>query len=97
MDKRLPHQQFQAPRSMQMYNEKILSVTLKKRQMKKDKDCCADTKSRLEKKNLTIPRLELIATHMAANLLSNAEIALCKYPIPNCYGWSDNTTVLFWL
>ena len=34
---------------------------------------------------------------MATNLLSNAKIALCKYPIPGCYGWSGSTTALFWL
>ena len=55
------------------------------------------SKSRLAKKNITIPRLELIATHMATNLLSNAKIALRKYPIRNCYGWSGSTIVLFWL
>ena len=55
------------------------------------------SKSRLAKKNLTILRLELIATHLATNLLSNGKIALRKYPIPNCYGWSASTTVLFWL
>ena len=55
------------------------------------------SKSRPAKKNLTIPRLELIATHMAINLLFNAKIALSKYPIPNCFGWSDTTTVLSWL
>ena len=33
---------------------------------------------------------------MNTNLLSIAKIALRKYPIPNCYGWSDSTTVLFW-
>ena len=55
------------------------------------------SKSRLAKKNLTIPQLQLIATHMAANQLSNAKIALRKYPILSCYGWSDSTTALFWL
>ena len=55
------------------------------------------SKSRLSKKNFTIPRLELIAANMATNLLSNAKLALCKNQIPNCYGWLDNTTVLFWL
>ena len=39
----------------------------------------------------------MIAAHMATNLLSNAQVALRRYPIPNCYGWSDSTTVLFWL
>ena len=47
------------------------------------------------KKNLTIPRLKLIAAHMATNLLSNGKIDLSKYPIPNCYGWSDSITVLY--
>ena len=32
------------------------------------------SKSRLSKKNFTIPRLELIAAHLATNLLSNAKI-----------------------
>ena len=51
------------------------------------------SKSRLSKKNLTIQQLEMIAAHMVTNLLSNAKAALQKYPIPNCYGWSDSTTV----
>ena len=51
----------------------------------------------MSKKNLIIPRLELIAARMATNLLSNAKIALCKYPVPGCYGWSGSTTALFWL
>ena len=67
--------------------------------------CCGSAKSQglltsksgLSKKNLTIPRLELIAAHMATNLLSCGKIALRKYLIPNCYGWSDSTAVLFWL
>ena len=55
------------------------------------------SKSRISKKNLTIPRLELVAAQMAAKLLSNARTALKKYSISECYGWSDSTTVLFWL
>ena len=55
------------------------------------------SKSRLSKKNLAIPRLELVAARMATNLLSNAKIALHKYPILNCYGWSNSTAVLFWM
>ena len=34
------------------------------------------SKSRLLKKDITIPRLELIATHMAANLATNIKVAL---------------------
>ena len=41
------------------------------------------SKTRLAKKILTIPRLELIATHMDTNLLSNIKKALRKYPIRN--------------
>lgn len=33
-------------------------------------------KSRLAKENLTIPRLELVAAHMAANLVDNVRTAL---------------------
>ena len=32
---------------------------------------------------------------MATNLLSSGKIDLSKYPIPNCYGWSDSITVLY--
>ena len=66
-------------------------------QLKEKSSGLLTSKSRLAKKNLTIPRLELIATHMDTNLLSNVKTALHKYPIRNCYGWSDSTTVLFWL
>ena len=66
-------------------------------QVKEKSQGLLTSKSRLAKKNLTIPPLALIATHMATNLLSNAKIALRKYPIRNCYGWSDSTTVLFWM
>ena len=111
--KGLPHQQIEVPRSMPMYNEKMRPVPFMLLQTLVQRECAAvyavvdqlkgksqgllTSKSRLAKKNLTILRLELIATHMATNLLSNARIALHKYPIPNCYGWSDSTKVLFWL
>ena len=111
--KGLPHQQIEVPRSIPMYNEKMRSVPFMLLQTPVQRECAAvyavvdqlkgksqgllTSKSRLAKKNLTIPLLELIATHMATNLLSNAKIALRKYPFPNCYGWSDSTTVLFWL
>ena len=41
------------------------------------------SKSRLAKKDQTIPRLELIAVHMGANLLENARSALKRYPVNN--------------
>ena len=54
-------------------------------------------KSRLAKKNLTIPRLELVAAHMAANLVDNARTALEGYPITSVHGWSDSTVALHWI
>ena len=93
-----------------MYNEKIRSVTLDASskgacaavyavvdQLKEKSQGLLKSKSRLPKKSLTIPRLELIAARMATNLLSSAKIALHKIPISNCYGSSDSTTVLFLL
>ena len=52
------------------------------------------SKSKLAKKKLAIPRLKLISTYLATNLLPNAKVTLCKCLIANCYGWSDSTTVL---
>ena len=43
-------------------------------------------KSRLTKKNLTIPRLELVAAHMTANLVDNVRTALEGYPIKSVHG-----------
>ena len=55
------------------------------------------SKSRLSKKDQTIPRLELIAVHMGANIMENARCALKRYPVKNWYGWTDSTVVLHWL
>ena len=55
------------------------------------------SKSRLAKKNQTIPRLELIAVHMGANLMSNVREILKRYPVKGTYGWTDSTVVLYWL
>ena len=55
------------------------------------------TKSRLARKNLSIPRLELVAAHMSANLAENIKICLSKLNIREIYPWSDSTTVLHWL
>ena len=37
-------------------------------------------KSRIAKRNLTIPRLELVAGHMAVNLVTNVQAALSTQP-----------------
>ncbi|KAL9976916.1 hypothetical protein ACROYT_G014258 [Oculina patagonica] len=54
------------------------------------------SKSRLSKQNLTIPRLELVAGHMAANLAVNVRDALqnCN-PVIHC--WLDSTVALYWI
>ena len=54
------------------------------------------SKSRLSKKNLTIPRLELVAGHMAVNLAINVRDALqsCD-PVLHC--WLDSTIALYWI
>ena len=55
------------------------------------------SKSRLAKKNLTIPRLELIAAHMSSNLAENIKNALSSQNIRKFTAWSDSTVVLQWL
>jgi hypothetical protein len=54
-------------------------------------------KSRLAKQGLTIPRLELVSAHMAANLVSNVEIALEGFPVTVMQGWLDSTVALYWI
>ncbi|XP_028408718.1 uncharacterized protein LOC114531282 [Dendronephthya gigantea] len=56
------------------------------------------SKSRLAKKSLTIPRLELVAAHMAKNLVVNVERAIdtvVKVVAVHC--WSDSTVTLYWI
>ena len=55
------------------------------------------SKSRLAEQQLSIPSLELVATHMAANLTDNIKIALENLNIRNVFGWTDSTVVLHWL
>lgn len=54
-------------------------------------------KSRLAKKGLTIPRLELVAGHMVANLVKNVKEALEGQPLRNTHGWLDSTVALHWI
>ena len=51
-------------------------------------------KSSLTKKNLTIPKLELVAAHTTANLVDNVRTALEEYPITSVYWLSDSTVAL---
>ena len=54
-------------------------------------------KAGLAKKGLTIPRLELISAHMAANLVDNVRGALEGYVVRSVYGWEDSTVILHWI
>ena len=54
-------------------------------------------KSRLAKRDLSIPRLELVAAHMATNLLVNVCSALPKEPKPLMFAWVDSTVALHWI
>ena len=53
-------------------------------------------KSRLAKKNLTIPRLELVAGHMTVNLVTNVQAALNFLP-QETHCWLDSTVALYWI
>ena len=54
------------------------------------------SKSRLSKKNLTIPRLELVSCRMVGNLLDNIGNTLEQYSITK-QAWTDSTVCLYWL
>ena len=54
-------------------------------------------KSRLSKRDLTMPRLELVASHMTSNLVDNVGKALSRYPITGKFGWSDSSVALHWI
>ena len=53
-------------------------------------------KSRIAKRNLTIPRLELISGHMAANLVSNVQAAVNAQHL-SVHCWLDSTVALYWI
>ena len=55
------------------------------------------SKSRISKRDLTIPRLELVSTHMACNLISNVKPDLKNQNVRSVTGWTDSTVVLYWL
>ena len=55
------------------------------------------SKSRISKRDLTIPRLELVSTHMACNLISNEKPALKNQKVRSVTGWTDSNVVLRWL
>ena len=54
-------------------------------------------KARLAKRGLTIPRLELVAGHMAANLIVNVQQAVQPIITADLHCWLDSTVALFWI
>ena len=54
-------------------------------------------KSRLAKKGLKISRIELVAGHMAANLVSNVRDALEEFPLEVVYCWLNSSVALHWI
>jgi hypothetical protein len=54
-------------------------------------------KSRLAKRSLTVPRLELVGAHMAANLAVNVRNALPNVPVPSIHAWIDSVVALHWI
>ena len=54
-------------------------------------------KSRLAKRGLTILRLELVAGHMAANLITNVTKAIGKEKVTQQHCWLDSTVALYWI
>ena len=55
------------------------------------------SKSRISKRNTSIPRLELVGAHMAANMAKNLRNALHRHPIKTIVIWLDSMVVLYWL
>lgn len=54
------------------------------------------SKSRIAKRNLTIPRLELILGHMTVNLATNVQQALTDHQT-TIHCWLDSTVALYWI
>lgn len=54
-------------------------------------------KARLAKQGLTIPHLELVTGHMAANVAANVGEALHGYPVNKVDCWSDSTVTLHYI
>jgi len=54
-------------------------------------------KSRVALKEMSIPRVELVAAHMLDKLENNISRALASFPITAYNNWVDSITVLCWL
>jgi len=54
-------------------------------------------KVRLAKQRLAIPRLELVAGHMAVKTVDNICHALDGFPVTSVHCWLDSTVALHWI
>ena len=54
-------------------------------------------KSRIASRDLSIPRLELVAAHTLSRLMSHVKEVLQDQPIEGYHCWVDSTTVLYWI
>lgn len=73
------------------------SRSLRLRNRSTNNQCLITARSRLSKQGLTIPRLELVAGHMAVNLVANVRDALDGLPISSTYCWLDGSVTLYWI
>ena len=55
------------------------------------------SKSQISKTDLKIPRLKLVSTHMACNLISNVQSDLKNQNIRSALGWADSVVMINWL
>ena len=44
-----------------------------------------------------MPRLDLVAGHMTANMANNVQQALTRWPVVSITIWMDSTVSLYWL
>ena len=54
-------------------------------------------KSRIAPRDLSIPRLELIAAHTLSRLMNHVKEVLQGQPMEKYHCWVDSTTVLYWI
>ena len=55
------------------------------------------SKSRIAPKDISIPRLELVAAHLLSRLMNHVKESLHNVKIDEFHAWVDSTTVLYWL
>ena len=54
-------------------------------------------KSRIAPRELSIPRLELVAAHTLSKLMNHVKEVFQGQPVEEYHCWVDSTTVLYWI